>query len=103
MDARANNPTRPPGTVDKDRDVVRLSNSSAVQGEDRTLSIAVDGWENAKMKKKRTGIKLDVAASSVTTKPVDGYREPKQGMHPRLPPEARSRLADAHGFRYPVT
>ncbi|KAI3443604.1 hypothetical protein Pfo_000269 [Paulownia fortunei] len=98
-DVRANNPTRPSGTVDKDRDVVRLSNSSAVQGEDRTLSVAVDGWENSKMKKKRTGIKLDAAASSVMTKPVDGYREPKHGMHPRLPTEARSRLTDAHGFR----
>ncbi|KAL0308465.1 UNVERIFIED_CONTAM: hypothetical protein Sradi_5788800 [Sesamum radiatum] len=99
-DIRANNPARPSGSVDKDRDVVRLSNSGAVQGEDRTLSVAVDGWENSKMKKKRTGIKLDVAASLMATKPVDGYREPKQGMHPRVPNEARSRLTDLHGFRY---
>lgn len=99
MDARANNLTRPPGSLDKDRDVVRLSNSSAVQGEDRTLPIGVDGWENSKMKKKRTGIKLDVSASSIMTKPGD-YREPKQGSHPPLPPDARPRLADAHGFRY---
>ncbi|KAL0346720.1 UNVERIFIED_CONTAM: hypothetical protein Scaly_1688000 [Sesamum calycinum] len=98
-DIRANNPARPSGSVDKDRDVVRLSNSGAVQGEDRTLSVAVDGWENSKMKKKRTGIKLDVAASLMATKPVDGYREPKQGMHPRVPNEARSRLTDLHGFR----
>lgn len=85
--------------MDKDRDVVRLSNNGAVQGEDRKLSVAVDGWENSKMKKKRTGIKLDVAASLMATKPVDGYRESKQGMHPRLPNEARSRLTDLHGFR----
>ncbi|XP_011093773.1 uncharacterized protein LOC105173644 isoform X2 [Sesamum indicum] len=98
-DIRANNPARPSGSVDKDRDVVRLSNNGAVQGEDRTLSVAVDGWENSKMKKKRTGIKLDVAASLMATKPVDGYRESKQGMHPRLPNEARSRLTDLHGFR----
>ncbi|KAK4396886.1 hypothetical protein Sango_1525200 [Sesamum angolense] len=98
-DIRANNPARPSGSVDKDRDVVRLSNSGAVQGEDRTLSVAVDGWENSKMKKKRTGIKLDVAASLMATKPVDGYREPKQGMHPRVPNEARSRLTDLHGLR----
>ncbi|KAL0410459.1 UNVERIFIED_CONTAM: hypothetical protein Slati_3635600 [Sesamum latifolium] len=102
-DIRANNPSRPSGSVDKDRDVVRLSNSGAVQGEDRTLSVAVDGWENSKMKKKRTGIKLDVAASLMATKPVDGYREPKQGMHPRLPNEARSRLTDLHGFRSGTT
>lgn len=98
-DARANNPARLPGTVDKDRDVIRTPGSNSVQGEDRTLSIAVDGWENSKMKKKRTGIKQDNTASSITTKAVDGYREPKQGTHPRLLPEARSRLADSYGFR----
>lgn len=86
--------------MDKDRDVVRISNSTAVQGDDRALPVAVDGWENSKMKKKRTGIKLDAAASSMTTKPVDGYMESKQGTHPRLPTEPRSRLTDAHGFRY---
>ncbi|KAL3642899.1 hypothetical protein CASFOL_013714 [Castilleja foliolosa] len=99
IDVRANNSTRSSGGVDKDRDIVRLSNSSAVQGDDRSLSGAVDGWENSKMKKKRTGIKLDAAANSMMTKPVDGYREPKQGMHLRLPTEARTRSIDAHGFR----
>lgn len=99
MDARANRP----GTLDKDRDTVRISSSNSVQGEDRTLSVAVDGWENSKMKKKRTSIKIDNAASSMTTKAVDGYREPKQGAHTRLIPEARPRVADAYGFRYAVT
>ncbi|KAI3447171.1 hypothetical protein Pfo_003836 [Paulownia fortunei] len=99
MDVRANTPARPSGTVDMDRDVRILSNSSAVQSEDRTLSTAVDGWENAKMKKKRTGIKPDAAASLVTVRPVDGYREPKQGMQPRLSTEGRLRLTDALGFR----
>lgn len=89
--------------MDKDSDVIRTPGSNSVQGEDRTLSIAVDGWENSKMKKKRTGIKQENAASSITTKAVDGYREPKQGTHPRLLPEARSRLADSYGFRYNVT
>ncbi|XP_073289815.1 uncharacterized protein [Primulina huaijiensis] len=96
---RASTPSKPPGTMDKDRDVVRLSNSSVVQGDERSLSISVDGWEKAKMKKKRTGIKPDVTLSSMTTKPVDGYRETKQGMQPRLPTEARSRLNDSHGSR----
>lgn len=103
MEARANNPARPPGSVDKDRDAVRMSSSNSVQGEGRTLSVAVDGWENLKTKKKRTGVKVDNAASSVTTKAVDGYREPRQGTHPRLLPEARARVADAYGFRYAVT
>ncbi|KAG8367198.1 hypothetical protein BUALT_Bualt16G0047700 [Buddleja alternifolia] len=99
MDVRAHSPARPSGTKDKERGVVRLSNSSAVQGDDRTLSIAVDGWESPKMKKKRTGIKLDIATSSMTSKPVDVYRVSKQGMQPRLSAKARPRLTDAHGFR----
>ncbi|KAL6558623.1 hypothetical protein OROMI_018973 [Orobanche minor] len=100
MEVRANISTRPSGSVDKDSDIVRLSNSSAVQGDDRSLSVGVDGWENLKMKRKRTGIKLDAGSNSLMTKPVDGYREPKQGMHMRLPTEARSRPIDANGFRF---
>ncbi|XP_073151418.1 uncharacterized protein [Henckelia pumila] len=96
---RASTPSKSSGTMEKDRDAVRLSNSSGIQGEERSLSISVDGWEKSKMKKKRTGIKPDVTPSSMTTKPVDGYRETKQGMQPRLPTEARSRLNDSHGFR----
>ncbi|XP_042002360.1 uncharacterized protein LOC121751632 isoform X1 [Salvia splendens] len=99
MDARANNLARPPGDVDKDRDAVRIPSSNSVQGEDRTLSIAVEGWENSKMKKKRTRIKIDNGSSSMRAKAVDGYREPKQGTHPHQIPEARSRVADAYGFR----
>ncbi|GER34365.1 hypothetical protein STAS_10566 [Striga asiatica] len=100
MDARANNPSRPSGSVDKDRDIVRFSNGSAAQSDDRSLSVAIDGWENSKMKKKRTGIKLDSACSSMMAKAADGYREPKLGMHLRLTTEPRSRSIDAHGFRH---
>ncbi|KAL1531346.1 hypothetical protein AAHA92_34033 [Salvia divinorum] len=99
MDALANNLERPAVAVDKDRDAVRISSSNSVQGEGRTLSIAVEGWESSKMKKKRTRIKIDNGASSMTTKAVDGYREPKQGTHPHQIPEARLRVADAYGFR----
>ncbi|KAL3830004.1 hypothetical protein ACJIZ3_018806 [Penstemon smallii] len=99
MDVQANTPARPSGTMEKDRDVVRLSNGGVVQGEDRALSIVVDGWEKSKMKKKRTGIKQDIAASSTVTKPVDGYRESKQGMQPGFPTEPRPRLTVSHSFR----
>ncbi|CAK9177122.1 unnamed protein product [Ilex paraguariensis] len=99
MDVRANTPTRPSGNVDRDRELVRAPNSGAVQCEDRTLSIGVDGWEKSKLKKKRSGIKPDGAPSALTMKPVDGYREPKQGTQPRLLADARSRLNDTHGFR----
>lgn len=99
-EVRPNTPARSSGNVDRDKEVLRLANSS--QGEDRTLPIVADGWEKAKMKKKRTGIKADAASSSpssMSTKAIDGYREPKQGMHPRHLPDAMSRLNDSHGFR----
>ncbi|KAL0333744.1 UNVERIFIED_CONTAM: hypothetical protein Sangu_1530600 [Sesamum angustifolium] len=99
VDARASTPARPPGTMDKGSDVIKVSNSSAVQGVDRTLSVSLDGWENSRMKKKRTGIKANAAPSSVATKPVGGDREAKQSMQPRVTSKARSRLTDAYGFR----
>nr|GLL35891.1 uncharacterized protein LOC109186567 [Ipomoea trifida] len=50
------------------------------------------------MKKKRSGIKTDASVNSAATKPIDGYREPKQGMQPRLLADARSRLSENHSF-----
>lgn len=52
------------------------------------------------MKKKRSVIKPDVAPSTVATKPIDGFREAKQGVQSRLHSDARSRLNDTYGFRY---
>ncbi|CAK9144149.1 unnamed protein product [Ilex paraguariensis] len=97
VDVRANTPARPSGNVDKDREMVRLPSSSALQCEDRTFG--VDGWEKSKMKKKRSGIKPDGAASTLGMKPIDGYREPKEGIQPRLLPDGRLRLNDTHGSR----
>lgn len=99
---RPNTPARSSGNVDRDKEASRLPNSNAPQAEDRALPIVADGWEKAKMKKKRTGIKSDGAPSpsSLSTKAIDGYREPKQGMHPRHLPDAISRLNDSHPFRY---
>ncbi|MBA0672960.1 hypothetical protein Goklo_029676 [Gossypium klotzschianum] len=95
-----NSLVRQPGNADRDREMLRVPNSAAVQGEDRTLAGAVDGWEKAKMKKKRSGIKPDVSPSMVSTKPIEGYREPKQGIQQRPVSDARSRLNnDSHEFR----
>ncbi|EEF48050.1 hypothetical protein RCOM_1046470 [Ricinus communis] len=100
VDVRSNSLVRLSGSVDRDREMLRLANSGASQGDDRSLSIGADGWEKTKMKKKRSGIKPDVSPSVVSTKPNDGYREPKQGTQPRSVTEARSRLnSDSHGFR----
>nr|XP_043620428.1 uncharacterized protein LOC122592297 isoform X2 [Erigeron canadensis] len=100
-EVRPNTPARPSGNVDRDKEALRLPNNNASQGEERTLPIVADGWEKAKMKKKRTGIKADTAPSpsSLSTKVNDGYRETKQGMHPRHLPDAMARLNDPLGFR----
>lgn len=101
MDVRNNSLVKPAGVLD--RDISRLANSGAVQGEDRTLSVGVDGWEKAKMKKKRSGIKADGSPSMASSKHVDGYRESKQGMQQRPVNDNRSRLSsDSHGFRFAV-
>ncbi|KAJ8566131.1 hypothetical protein K7X08_037246 [Anisodus acutangulus] len=97
-DVRANTPTRPAGNIDRDRELLRFPNGSTIQGEDHTPSVAVEGWEKSRMKKKRSVIKPD-ATGSMTAKPIDGHREPKQGVQPRLPSESRSRFTDTHCFR----
>ncbi|CAA3008371.1 Hypothetical predicted protein [Olea europaea subsp. europaea] len=99
VDPRANTPARPTGVVDKDREILRFPNSAVINGEDRTSSLTIDGWEKSKMKKKRTGIKTDATASSTVMKPAGSYRESKQIMQPRLPTDARSRMNDSYSFR----
>ncbi|XP_024979408.1 uncharacterized protein LOC112516548 isoform X2 [Cynara cardunculus var. scolymus] len=100
-DARPNTPARSTASVDKDKEVLRPSSSNGLQGEGRALPIVSDGWEKAKMKKKRSVIKADAASSPspVSTKLIDGYREPKQGIHSRHLTDGRSRLTDSYGFR----
>lgn len=97
MEVRPNTPARSSGNVEREKEPLRLPTSN----EDRSLPIVADGWEKSKMKKKRTGIKVDASPSpsSGSTKPIDGYREPKQGMHPRHVSEGITRLNDSHGFR----
>ncbi|XP_040968802.1 uncharacterized protein [Gossypium hirsutum] len=100
MDMRNNALVKQPGNADRERELLRVSNSGAVQGEDRTVSGGIDGWEKAKMKKKRSGIKIDLSPSMVSAKPVEGYRESKQGIQQRAVSDARSRLNnESHGFR----
>ena len=101
MDVRVNAMARSSGAIDRDREMLKLANSGGVQGEDRTLPIAVDSWEKSKMKKKRSVIKSDVSPNVVSTKPIDSYREAKPGMQQRLISDTRSRLnSDSHGLRY---
>ncbi|XAR67133.1 hypothetical protein NMG60_11013577 [Bertholletia excelsa] len=98
-EVRPNTPARPSGNMDRDREVLRFPSSGAVQVEERTLSIGVDGWEKSKMKKKRSGFKPDVSPGTAATKPIDSCREPKPVLQQRLLADARPRLGDSHGFR----
>lgn len=78
-----------------------VPNSNTPQVEDRSLHLVPDGWEKAKMKKKRTGIKADTSTSpNMSTKAINGYKEPKQGIHARHLSDSMSRLNDSHGLRY---
>ncbi|KAK8654723.1 hypothetical protein V6N13_107325 [Hibiscus sabdariffa] len=100
MDMQNNALVRQSGSADRDREMLKVSNGAAVQGEDRTLSGGVNGWEKAKMKKKRSGIKPDVSPSRVSTKTIEGYRESKQGIQQRVVSDVRSRLNnDSHELR----
>ncbi|CAI9765947.1 unnamed protein product [Fraxinus pennsylvanica] len=89
VDPRANTPARSTGVMDKDREVLRYPNSGVINGEDRTSSLTVDGWEKSKMKKRRSGIKTDGTASSMVMKSADGYRESKQVIQPQLLTDAQ--------------
>ena len=101
MDVRTNSLVRPSGTADREKEMLRIANSGAVQGEERTLPIGGDGWEKSKMRKKRSCIKLDGSPNATLTKPVNTFQETKQGMQQRLVTDARSKLSsDSHSFRY---
>ncbi|XP_010247367.1 PREDICTED: uncharacterized protein LOC104590397 isoform X2 [Nelumbo nucifera] len=84
----------PSGAMDRDREMFRAANCSAVPSEEKgqALAIGVDGWEKPKMRKKRSGIKSDVCASTMLTRPLDGDRESKCGMQQRHVTDARTRL-----------
>lgn len=99
MDVRPSTPARTSGTADRDKEGLRFSSNSVGQTEDQTLAIGGDGWEKSKMKKKRSVIKAEMAPSSPATKAVDGYREPKQGVLPRLLSDGRPRSSDSYAYR----
>ncbi|KAK7265396.1 hypothetical protein RJT34_33016 [Clitoria ternatea] len=104
MDVRTNSLVRPSGTVERDKEKLRISNNGVVQSEERTLPIGGDGWEKSKMKKKRSCIKLDGSLSSTLTKPVNTFQETKQGVQQRLVTDSRSKLSnDSHSFRAGVS
>ncbi|KAI4380348.1 hypothetical protein MLD38_006547 [Melastoma candidum] len=100
MEARTNSFVRPTGPVDREKESPKLATGGISQCEDRTLSSnGVEGWENSKMKKKRSGIKPDVSSVVGSIKPGDGYREFKQGMQQRSINDVRKSNNDSNEVR----
>jgi len=100
MDVRNNCIVRQSAAVDKDKEIMRVGNHNAVQGEDRT-STGIDGWETSKMKKKRSSINADCHPNLASNKVVDGYRDLKQGIQQKPTGDSRSRVnGDSNMFRY---
>ncbi|XP_072984829.1 uncharacterized protein [Typha latifolia] len=99
MDARAGGVVRPPGPIDRDRDVAKLASGGSTVSEEKYRGVAtnIDGWEKPKMKKKRSVIKSDVSTGAVLTRSIDGDREPKQGNQQKLySDDARPRVISSH-------
>ncbi|KAH0917032.1 hypothetical protein HID58_024692 [Brassica napus] len=92
MDVRSNSVVRQSAAaVDRDKEIMRLANHNAVQGEERT-SLGIDGWEKSKMKKKRSCIKTDCHPNLASSKVVDGYRDLKQSTQQKSMGDSRTRL-----------
>ncbi|ERN02233.1 uncharacterized protein LOC18430337 isoform X1 [Amborella trichopoda] len=103
VDTRDHGTARPSGASERDRDLFRLGNGGLIQSEDnsRPLASGGDGWEKKKLRKKRSGMKIDGSGSTGVSvnKVLDGDRELKRGIQPRLGGDSRSRLSNGHGFR----
>lgn len=100
MDVRTNSLVRPLGTVDRDKEKLRIANNGVAQSEERNLPVVGDGWEKSKMRKKRSCIKLDGSPSTTLNKPASGFQETKQGIQQRLATDSRSKLSnDSNTYR----
>ncbi|XP_058756340.1 uncharacterized protein LOC131629576 [Vicia villosa] len=104
MDVRTNSLVRPLGTVDRDKEKLRIANNGVAQSEERNLPVVGDGWEKSKMRKKRSCIKLDGSPSTTLNKPTSGFQETKQGIQQRLATDSRSKLSnDSNTYRLGIS
>ena len=101
MDVRSKSIVRQSAAaVDRDKEIMRMANHNAVQGEERT-SLGIDGWEKSKMKKKRSCIKTDFNPNLASNKVVDGYQDLRQGTQRKPMCGSRTRLnGDSNMSRY---
>ncbi|PKA51890.1 hypothetical protein AXF42_Ash008119 [Apostasia shenzhenica] len=96
----ANGSSRTSGLLERDKDMLRPSNSGGAQMDEneRPFSTGSDGWEKSKMKKKRSLIKSDASTSLGLVRPQGPDQEPKRGMQ-KLGIDSRPRVNYAHSIR----
>jgi hypothetical protein len=98
MDARDIGASRSSGSVDKTRDISKINIRSS--GEENPSGLTADNsWEKPKMKKRRSIIKTDASSTAGLTRPVDGDRERKQEVVPKLGGDARPKVTAPHSSR----
>lgn len=98
MDARNIGTSRSLGSVDKTRDISKINNKSS--GEEKPSGFAANNsWEKPKLKKRRSGIKTDASNSVGLARSVDGDRERKQELLPKIGGDSRPKLTGTHSSR----
>jgi hypothetical protein len=98
IDARNIGASRSSGSVDKTRDISKITNRSS--GEEKPSGLtANNSWEKPKMKKRRSVIKTDASSTASLTRSVDGDREKKQEVVPKLGGDARPKVTAPHSSR----
>ena len=78
---------------EKDRELLKAGVGASAQIEEKAnrLPAGGDGWEKKKKRKRFVG--------AVVSRVLNGDRETKQAIHPRMNADSKLRSGDVHGFR----
>lgn len=97
IDARNIGTSRSSGSVDKTRDISKINNK--ISGEEKPSGLAANSWEKPKLKKRRSVIKTDASNSVGLARSVDGDRERKQELLPKIGGDSRPKVTGTHSSR----
>lgn len=103
VDARANDSAGHNGGMNKVQDLSKRANvCNSVISKDKiggaTPMVVFDGWEQSKVRKKRTATKSEVTAASIAPKPLLDDEGPDQLVQQKA--HGWSRLVAAQGIRH---
>ncbi|KAJ3687611.1 hypothetical protein LUZ61_016775 [Rhynchospora tenuis] len=102
MDTRNLGATRSSASIDKTRDVSKITSRSS--GEEKAQELAANNsWEKPKLKKKRSVIKTDASTSVGPARSLDRDRERKQEAPPRLGGDGRAKVTGPSSSRYGIS